>query len=324
MGYVLFNIVLSVAMLVAFISGVLFLTSFFVTGLTGRSQKRTQAAVGDDPQNPEDRFIGKTAHSWKRIRKRALILTLIFGLPGLCLLSRSRPAQPLPHPAMTTIGQLCGELSALAEKTPTSLTYAESIGAPETLVVTVDDPAVAREALRILLSARVSRLGCQLDMCQLRYEDYRFVFGEDTFTLSFVPASYFCYGGQYYELGENRLSSLCSFLHESVDSSGSSDTEATETAAEPQSKWYSEDAVLETDFVDNGDEARSLTELTLSADEECLTGVIEGAYDVLSIDKQPDGYVIRYTYGDFYSHEKTRSSRVTVENGEMVITDMAQ
>ena len=28
-----------------------------------------------------------------------------------------------------------------------------------------------------------------------------------------------------------------------------------------------------------------------------------------SIDKQMDGYVICYTYGDFYSHEATRGSR---------------
>ena len=34
----------------------------------------------------------------------------------------------------------------------------------------------------------------------------------------------------------------------------------------------------------------------------------------------PDGYVIRYTYGDFYSHESIRCSRVTVENGKMIIT----
>ena len=97
-------------------------------------------------------------------------------------------------------------------------------------------------------------------------------------------------------------------------------TPETETAMEPQSKWYGDDAVLETDFYDNGDEARSLTILTLSAGGETLTGAIEGAYDVLSIDKQTDCYVIRYTYGDFYSHKAVRSSRVTVENGEMVIT----
>ena len=44
---------------------------------------------------------------------------------------------------------------------------------------------------------------------------------------------------------------------------------------------------------DNEDEARSVTELTLSA-------------------------------GDYYSHDAVRSSRITVENGEMVIADIAQ
>ena len=41
------------------------------------------------------------------------------------------------------------------------------------------------------------------------------------------------------------------------------------------------------------------------------------------MEKQPDGYVIRYTYGDFYSHDGIRSSSITGENGEMVITDIA-
>ena len=57
--------------------------------------------------------------------------------------------------------------------------------------------------------------------------------------------------------------------------------------------------------------------------QPCLTGFMEGAYDVLSIEKQPDCYVIRYTYGDYYSHDTSRSSRITVENGEMIITDIA-
>lgn len=42
------------------------------------------------------------------------------------------------------------------------------------------------------------------------------------------------------------------------------------------------------------------------------------------MEKQPDGCVITYTYGDFYSHDTVRSSRFTVENGNMIITDMAQ
>ena len=41
------------------------------------------------------------------------------------------------------------------------------------------------------------------------------------------------------------------------------------------------------------------------------------------MEKQSDGYVIHYPYGDFYSHDAIRSSRITVENGEMVITDIA-
>ena len=45
--------------------------------------------------------------------------------------------------------------------------------------------------------------------------------------------------------------------------------------------------------MDNGDEARSATELFLNTGDACLTGYIEGAYDVLSVEKQPDGYVIR-------------------------------
>ena len=180
----------------------------------------------------------------------------------------------------------------------------------------IDDPAIAKEALDIILSASVDRRGYQMDMYQLQDADYCFVFGEETYTFGFVPNSHFYYDGQYYELRENRLAEVRNYLHEMASEA--------ETAEEPQSKWYSDDAVLETNFVDTGDEARSVTELTLSVGGETITGVIEGAYDVLSVEKQPDGYVICYTYGDFYSHEATRSSRITVENGEMMINDIAQ
>ena len=181
----------------------------------------------------------------------------------------------------------------------------------------IDDPAIAKEALDIILSASVDRRGYQMDMYQLQDADYCFVFGEETYTFSFIPNSYFCYGGEYHELGENRLVRIRDYLHENYDTSEPEEEE-------PQSEWYSEDAVLRTHFVDNGDEARSVTELFLNTGDACLTGYIEGAYDVLSVEKQPDGYVIRYTYGDFYSHEAIRSSRITVENGEMVIADMEE
>lgn len=224
----------------------------------------------------------------------------------------------------TTIGQFNEEISALADKTPTALVYTESSGSPGTFTAVVDDPDIAKEVLDIILSASVDKFGCYIDMYQMKDEDYCFDFGEETYTFSFVPQSYFYYDGMYYELGENRLARVRDFLHEEFAASEPSETEETETGMEPQSKWYGDDAEIETDFIDNGDEARSLTELTLSAGGETITGAIEGAYDVLSIDKQPDGYVIRYTYGDFYSHEEIRSSRITVENGEMVITDIEQ
>ena len=219
-------------------------------------------------------------------------------------------------PVITTIGQLSDEIKAIAEKAPTALVYTESIGSPETFSTMVDDPAIAKEALDIILNASVSKLGCQVDMYQLQYEEYCFVFGEETYTFGFVPKSYFCYDSKYYELGENRFAKVRNFLHEMM-------AEA-ETAMEPQPKWYSDEAELRTTFVDNGDEARSVTELTLSAGGECLTGFLEGAYDVLLVEKLTDGYVICYTFGDFYSHDTIRSSFITVENGEMIITDIVQ
>lgn len=169
----------------------------------------------------------------------AVILSVTLPHAGLAL--------ELQSPMMTTVGQLA-ELEALSEQPPTALTYTESIGAPETFVLTVEDPAIAQTVLSVLLSTPVHRLGCCMDMAQLQYVDFRFAFGEDTRTLSFVPNSYFCYDGRYYELGENQLSLLCGLLRGMV----------------PSAKWYSDDAVLDTRFLDNGDEARSLTVLTLS------------------------------------------------------------
>lgn len=293
-----------------------------VEGISPMTPDGTQVPIWYDPQKPkrviiaEDLSMEKTMQSWKRIRKRSLILMLIFGCITMYALPHSEQAPGLPRLTMTPIGQFREEIAALADQTPTALAYTESIGSPETFSVTVDDPAIAKKVLDMILSTSVNRLGCQMDMYQLQYEEYRFVFGEDTYTFSFVPRSYFCYGGKYYELGENRLNKVRDFLHEMAAEAGA--------LGEPQSKWYGKEAVLRARFVDNEDEARSLTELTLTAGGECLTGILEGAYDVLSVDRQPDGYVIRYTYGDFYSHETIRISRVTVENGEMIIADMAQ
>lgn len=261
-------------------------------------------------------FIGKAAGFCRHARKAALIGLIVSLAVFLIAYPRAEEKPGLLSPSMTTIGAFSEEIAALADKTPTALTYTESIGAPDTFTVTVHDPDVVREALHTILRTPVSRQGCQVDMAQLQYEKYCFAFGEEAYTFAFLPHSYFCYDGQDYELGKNQLDRVCSLLHEQAAQE--------EERMKPKSRWYSEDAVLETRFMDNGDEARSVTELTLSAGGKTLTGFIEGAYDVLSVEKQPDGIVISYTYGDFYSHDTVRSSRLTVENGKLVITGLAQ
>ena len=258
-------------------------------------------------------FIGKAADFCRHARKNALIGLLVSLAVFLIVYPRAGKKNALLSPSMTTIGQFSDEIAAFADRMPTALTYTESIGAPDTFTVTVDDPAIVREALHTILRTPVSRKGCQVDMAQLQFEKYCFAFGEETCTFGFLPHSYFCYDGQDYELGVNQLDRVCSLLHEWAAQE-----------KEPITRWYGEDAVFETRFVDNGDEARSVTKLTLSAGGKTLTGSIEGAYDVLSVEKQPDGYVISYTYGDFYSYDAVRKSIVTVENGKIIITGLAQ
>lgn len=159
-------------------------------------------------------FIRKVAGLCKHARRAALIGLLVSLALFLIAYPRAEEKPGVLSPSMTTIGAFSEELAALAGKTPTSLTYTESIGAPDTFTVTVDDPGIIREALNTILSTPVSRRGCQVDMAQLQYETYCFSFGEETCTFGFLPHSYFCYGGQDYELGENRLDRVCSLLHE--------------------------------------------------------------------------------------------------------------
>ena len=128
----------------------------------------------------------------------------------------------------------------------------------------VDDPAMAKKVPDIILRASVNKQGRQVDAAQYRYEEYRFVFAEEAFAFGFIPHSYFCCNGQDYELGENRLAKVCNAPHETA-------AEA-EAAMEPQSRWYSDGAVLRTKFADNGDEAQSVTELTLTAGENASPG----------------------------------------------------
>ena len=200
MKIVLFTIVFFTAASVVALSAAFFLLSFFAGGCAGS--------------------VKKTVQCRKRIRKRTLILMLVFGWIAMYAYPRSVLGPELSRRTMTTIGQFRGEMTALADQTPTALFYTESIGSPGTLTVTVDDPAFAKRALDIILSAAVDTRGCQVDMYQMQYEEYRFAFGEDTCTFSFVPRSYFCYGGLYYELGENRLDRVRDSLHEMAPEAG--------------------------------------------------------------------------------------------------------
>lgn len=175
----------------------------YAQGLSAAAPLGTQATVWYDPKRPQRVVVAEerpASGAWRRARNCALALTLVFGCFAAYALPRREEVPP--SAAMTTIGQLSEELAALKDRSPTALSYTESDGAPDTFVAEVRDPAVARQALDALLSAAVDARGCYLDMYLLKCEEYRFAFGEETFTLSFVPRSYFCYGSQYYELAK--------------------------------------------------------------------------------------------------------------------------
>lgn len=184
-------------------------------GVNSLTPVGTQVTIWYDPKKPkrviisEDPHMEKTIKSWKCTRKHSLIWMLIFA--GIMAYAFPRMEETS---TMTTIGQFSEEISELADKTPTALVYTESIGSPGTFTAMVDDPAIAKKALDIILSAAVDKRGCQVDMYQMHYEEYCFVFGEEHRTFGFVSQSYFCYDGKYYELGENQLAEVRSYLHE--------------------------------------------------------------------------------------------------------------
>lgn len=199
---------------VAYKSGV---TPGNTEGITPKTPVGSQVPICYDPKKPEwviiseDPTMPKTTESWKRTRKRCFIGMLISL--AILVLTFPKDEEDLPR-NMTTIGQFRPELAALADKTPDKLIFTESIGSPDTFHITIEDPNIAKQVLNTILNAQVSKVGCQVDMAQYRYETYCFVFGEETVTFGFLPHSYFCYDGQDYELGENRISAVCDSLHE--------------------------------------------------------------------------------------------------------------
>ena len=188
-----------------------------VEGITYKTRVGSQVPICYDPEKPErviisdDPTMPKTTVAWKRTRKRCRIGMLISL--AILVLTFPKDEEGLPR-NVTTIGQFSQEFSALADKTPDKLIFTESIGSPDTFHITIDDPTEAKKVLNTILNAQVSKVGCQVDMVQYRYEEYCFSFGDETFTFSFLPHSYFCYDGQDYELGESRISAVCDSLHE--------------------------------------------------------------------------------------------------------------
>lgn len=190
----------------------------YAEGVSIKTPAGTRLPIWYDPDNPgqviitEDPTMRKTVESWRRTRKRSFIWMLIFLGIMVPTFPKDETQTGLAR-NVTTIGQFSQELSALAEKTPDKLIFTESIGAPDTFCITIEDPGEAKKVLNTILNAQVSKVGCQVDMAQYRFEKYCFVFGEETFTFGFLPHSYFCYNGNDYELGENRISAVCDSLH---------------------------------------------------------------------------------------------------------------
>lgn len=189
MGIALFNILFCAAGFVFIISAFIFLTGVFAHMFARKGKGR--------------------------IRKRCLILMLISG----CLTAY---ALPRAVGGTTTIGQFSDEIAAVGDLSPTALFYTESIGAPGSFSTVVEDPAVAAKALDVILRATVDRRGCQMDMNRLMSEEYSFVIGGGSCVFRFVPDSYFCHDGKYYELGENGLAELRALMHGLAADAGTS------------------------------------------------------------------------------------------------------
>ena len=194
-----------------------------VEAITYTTRVGSKVSICYDPEKPErviisdDPTMRKTMESWKRTRKRCFIGMLISLV--ILVLTFPEDEEGLPR-NVTTIAQFSQEFAALAEQQPDKLIFTESIGSPDTFHITIDDPTEAKKVLSTILNAQVSKVGCRVDMVQYRYEEYCFVFGEETITFGFLPHSYFCYNGQDYELGENRISAVCDSLHERVLENG--------------------------------------------------------------------------------------------------------
>lgn len=206
------------------------------------------------------------------------------------------------------IRELC---SYNEQHTPSALHYSYIGDEVEEKEVTIYDKDIIERTLSVILDTKVLKQGCQVDMCVYKDVTYEYVYDDHTLVFSFTPYSYFEYDGQSHEITESQIRSL-SYLFDDVETE-SPDIQSSTAGDIPE---------IETNFIDNGDEARSVTVITVHTENGDVEGYIEGAYDILSITKETDYYDIEYLYGDFYSHEEKRHSRITIADGVMVITDL--
>lgn len=206
-----------------------------------------------------------------------------------------------------TISELCGMDKNTVDGKAFSLIYTLFDETHDGSETKLSDESAVSEILGLILDIKVNNMGEYVDMYVMKYEDYLFNSDSETLSFSFVPDSYFCYNGMYYEIYDSKLGRIRSIIEEFKLSDN------------PDLCWFSDDAYLDTVFYDNGDEARSVTEVIIYCGDSEVSGYIEGAYDIISIGREPDCYLVTYTYGDFYSHDRQRQCRITVENGEMLI-----
>ncbi len=206
-----------------------------------------------------------------------------------------------------TISELCGVDKKTVGETANSLIYTLFDETHDGSETKLSDELAVSEILGLILDIKVSNMGEYVDMYVMKYENYLFDSDGDSLCFSFVPDSYFCYNNMYYEIYESKLGRIRSIIEEYTLSDN------------PDLCWFTDDAHLDTNFYDNGDEARSVTEIVIYCGNSEVRGYIEGAYDIISVDRESDCYIVTYTYGDFYSHDRQRQSRITVENGEMLI-----
>lgn len=253
-------------------------------------KKPTHAFISEDPQLRKTKKFERSFNKW-------VFIFMVFSI-GLMIYSLM-----IPNLTATTVRKFDEGYSAFENEKPLRLRYSQSLAGAETLKIETDDETLVKATLAALLAAKVAPWGEYVDMYVQDYQDYCFIFASGEHSFRFAGDSYFSYDGRYYELKGVDLAKLRSAIYACGN-------------------YEVDDGRLKIDFIDNGDEAHSLLEVTLLIGDEYLSASIEGAYEVLDIKTVDDGYLITYNYGDYYGHSTVRSTLVTTMDGELMIMDL--